>query len=113
MILDRTLVRRIENQYYDVDALVWQQNMNMSHASGQALEFIVDKKQLPNPIPAHWQVTEQEGKQVKVVFNGELNVIRANIINHAFTPVGYKWRYWAPVTPLTPSAFPGRPSRTR
>ena len=74
MILDRTLVRRIENQYYDVDALLWQQNMNMSHSSGQALEFIVDKKQLPNPIPAHWQVTEQEDKQVKVVFNGELNV---------------------------------------
>mgnify|MGYP000381746701 CR=1 FL=1 len=74
IILDRTLVRRIENQHFDVDAVHWHQDMNLTNACNANLEFTLPKKQLPNPVPSHWQVSELENKQVKVTFNGELNV---------------------------------------
>jgi acetoacetyl-[acyl-carrier protein] synthase len=74
MILDRTLVRRIENHHFDVDAVHWHQNMTLTNAASVDLEFTLPKKQLPNPVPSHWQVSELENKQVKVTFSGDLNV---------------------------------------
>ena len=73
-ILDRSLVRRIENQYFDVDALHWQKDVTLTPTTSQAQSFTLTKKQLPVPVPKNWQVTEIDSKQVEVTISGELKM---------------------------------------
>lgn len=73
-ILDSTLIRRIEQQYFDVDATHWYKNLSVTAET--PLVFTTLRKQLPEPLPANWQVEELEGNQVRVTLRdgGEFKV---------------------------------------
>lgn len=68
-ILASTLVRRIELQHLDVDAAHWQKNISVSGASGTPLNFISNRKQLPEPLPANWSVEELNATEVRVTLH--------------------------------------------
>lgn len=74
LILNSTLVRRIEKKYFDVDALPWQQSVTLENASQQHTVFTLPKKQLPVVIPSSWQVKPLDKKTVQVSITENLAV---------------------------------------
>jgi acetoacetyl-[acyl-carrier protein] synthase len=69
-ILDSTLVRRIGKQHLDVDAAHWQKNLTVTAADSQALSFTTSRKQLPEPLPANWDVETLDNGEVRVTLKG-------------------------------------------
>ncbi len=65
-IFASTLVRRIEPQYLDPDAVHWHKVLELSPAEGQALTFKASPKQLPEPLPANWSIAPAEDGEVLV-----------------------------------------------
>ena len=57
-VLKSTLVRRIEENHFDPDAVPSQKNLKISPDGSSGLSFRVPKKQLPNPLPEGWQMEE-------------------------------------------------------
>src|SRR5690554_6681659 len=52
-VLDGTLIRRIETGFFDVDAVHWQKSAVLDGAA-QPLNFEMDERELPEPLPAGW-----------------------------------------------------------
>ncbi|MEN0107850.1 MAG: beta-ketoacyl synthase [Pseudomonas sp.] len=69
-ILQSTLVRRIEQQHLDPDAVHWQKSLEIDTSTAQPLTFTTQRKQLPEPLPANWAVEALEGNQVQVTIHG-------------------------------------------
>lgn len=65
-VLDGTLIRRIEKTFFDVDAAHWQKNAVLG-AGDQPLAFDMRRRDLPEPIPANWQVKDLDEDRVRVV----------------------------------------------
>ncbi|MDF1642669.1 MAG: beta-ketoacyl synthase [Pseudomonadales bacterium] len=65
-ILDHTLIRRIESQYFDPGAVPFQRKMQVNPGEDQPLEFVVRAKQLPAVAPQGWAYQSLEGGKVKV-----------------------------------------------
>lgn len=72
-ILDATLIRKIETTYFDVDNTPWQQSLTVAAAASQS-QFLVSKKQLPQPVPAAWQVEEHSATHVRITLVDNLDV---------------------------------------
>ncbi|MEX1033057.1 MAG: beta-ketoacyl synthase [Cellvibrionaceae bacterium] len=68
-----TLIRRIEPQYFDVNAAHWQKSIQLQGESG-GLSFITSRKQLPEPLPPGWRVQELADGGVKVELAEPLDV---------------------------------------
>ncbi|PTQ71132.1 beta-ketoacyl synthase [Pseudomonas sp. GV071] len=68
-ILQSTLVRRIEKQHLDPDAVHWQKSLE-ADTGAQPLTFTTQRKQLPEPLPANWAVETLDGNQVQVTIHG-------------------------------------------
>lgn len=66
-ILESTLIRRIEHRYFDVDAVHWHKNLTINAET--PLTFTTQRRQLPEPLPANWQVEELDGNQVRVTLH--------------------------------------------
>lgn len=64
-ILQSTLIRRIESSHFDVDAASWQQSLSVVPEAGP-LTFILSRRQLPNPAPETWVVSDYSDSQVKI-----------------------------------------------
>lgn len=93
-ILAGTLIRKIENEHFDPDATPWQQKLTMD-VGEQGISFETRARDLPNPLPRTWQVTELEDKRVRVEIAGEVEVkhdsTRDNPIKAAGQfPTGFK-----------------------
>jgi len=69
-ILDHTLVRRIEKSHFDVDAVRWNQRLP-AHSNGQPVSFDLERKYLPDTIPAQWVVEGTSVTHVNVRITGE------------------------------------------
>lgn len=69
-ILQATLVRRIEKQHLDPDAVHWQKSLEVDTSAAQPLTFTTQRKQLPEPLPANWAVEALDGNQVHVTIHG-------------------------------------------
>ncbi len=65
-VLDHTLIRRIESQYFDPAAVPLQRKMKVNPGDDQPLEFVVRAKQLPAVAPEGWAYQPLEDGQVKV-----------------------------------------------
>lgn len=66
-ILSSTLIRKIESGHFDVEAVHWQKNMSATPIEGEGISFIVRRRQLPEPLPSCWEVSDIDGDRVKVV----------------------------------------------
>ncbi|WP_028626770.1 beta-ketoacyl synthase [Metapseudomonas resinovorans] len=69
-ILDSTLVRRIGKQHLDVDAAHWHKSLTAQVGDNQALSFTTSRKQLPEPLPANWDVEALDNGEVRVTLQG-------------------------------------------
>lgn len=72
-ILAGTLIRKIEKNHFDPDATHWHQKMNIS-PTDKFISFELRAKELPNPVPSAWIVTELADKKVSVKIPEELTV---------------------------------------
>ncbi|WP_251978000.1 beta-ketoacyl synthase [Salinicola avicenniae] len=73
-ILRHTLVRRIENGDFQADGIPG--NRPMSLTLGEPLRFTTSRRQLPQPLPAGWQVRDIDRHTVEVdVPAGELDAL--------------------------------------
>ncbi len=69
-ILDHTLVRRIEANHFDVNAVSWNQRLP-AHSNGKPVSFDLERKYLPDVIPPHWVVQGTSVTHVNVKIIGE------------------------------------------
>ncbi|BBN81405.1 beta-ketoacyl-[acyl-carrier-protein] synthase FabY [Pseudoalteromonas sp. A25] len=69
-----TLIRKIESNHFDVDATHWQQKLTIKSSDDGGLKFTCKKRDLPNPVPSSWQVTELDKKSVAVLVPDQLEV---------------------------------------
>ncbi len=69
-ILDHTLVRRIEDDHFDVNAVSWNQRLPVQ-SDDRPVNFDLDRKHLPDVIPPHWVVTGTSVTHVNVKISGQ------------------------------------------
>jgi acetoacetyl-[acyl-carrier protein] synthase len=72
-ILDGTLIRKIEKNHFDPDATHWYQKMHVKPVD-KAICFTLRAKELPQPLPNAWQVTELGDGNVSVEIPEELTI---------------------------------------
>lgn len=76
-VLDGTLVRRVEESVFDVDALHWQSAASLHAAKGQndeVLKFTLAADQVPSRLPEGWTVEPADEGEVQVSVTGDLDV---------------------------------------
>jgi acetoacetyl-[acyl-carrier protein] synthase len=56
-LLDNTLIRRIHPDWFDVSNVMFNKPARLT-SNGEALRFQLRKRQMPEQIPANWQITE-------------------------------------------------------
>jgi len=87
-ILDGTLIRKIEKEHFDPDATPWHQKMTLS-PSDQNFSFLVKRKDLPNPLPESWHVSEaSEECQCNVTVQGALEVLHPSTLDNPIKAAG-------------------------
>jgi len=65
---DGTLVRRIEDRFFTVNATPWQKNLSLNPLdSARPVTFKTSRSHLPEPLPSGWKVTELNGGNGKDV----------------------------------------------
>jgi len=69
-LLDHSLVRRIEEQHFDVQAVPWNQRLP-THSNGEPISFSMLRKHLPDVLPTGWEVTGTSVTHVRVRIQGE------------------------------------------
>ncbi|MEZ5572583.1 MAG: beta-ketoacyl synthase [Halioglobus sp.] len=69
-ILDHTLIRRIEDNHFDVDAVSWNQRLP-TRSDNRPTSFDMERKYLPDVIPPQWIVTGTSVTHVNVQIRGE------------------------------------------
>ena len=71
--LDGSLIRKIEPQYFNVDAVEWHKSVALA-PEGNAAYFMSRERDLPEPLPSCWQVSPIEGEpgRVKVTITDTL-----------------------------------------
>jgi len=84
-VIDGTLVRRVEESVFDVDALHWQSSASLRSSSeqeGEPLVFTLAADQVPTRIPEGWTVEPSDegpdGSAVQVTVAGNLDVTLDN-----------------------------------
>ncbi|MEK0158621.1 beta-ketoacyl synthase [Pseudoalteromonas piscicida] len=73
-ILAGTLIRKIEKNHFDVDATPWQQKLTMKANDDSKIVFSCRKRDLPEPVPASWQLVELDPKTVEVTIADQVEV---------------------------------------
>ena len=86
-ILNNTLIRKLSNNLFDPDFYrANKQAMLQPHAE-EPLTFLMRKSQLPEQLPAEWQVERYNDQEVKVTTSSALDVLfpdgRASKVNSA------------------------------
>lgn len=71
-ILQHTLTRRIEPHYFDVDAMPMHQRITLG---GEPIRVQLRKRDLPNPLPANWQVQALNNNEVQVTITSPMEVL--------------------------------------
>jgi len=66
-VLQGTLIRKIEGNHFDVDAVQAYSKMDLDTDSD--IKFTVRTRKLPNPVPENWQVTDNGDKTSDVVIS--------------------------------------------
>ncbi|WP_041523743.1 beta-ketoacyl synthase [Gilvimarinus agarilyticus] len=72
-VLEGSLIRRIGPSFFDVDSVHWQKSATLNPENDNQ-RFVMKARELPEPLPANWQVTELDSRQVLVEVSGALEV---------------------------------------
>ena len=68
-----TLIRKIE--LFDPNEVPVQRAAKLAHPDGAPLQFLLAKRQLPDQIPAGWQVRSLDDRQVQVTVDSQIDVL--------------------------------------
>nr|WP_070961583.1 beta-ketoacyl synthase [Hyphomonas sp. Mor2] len=80
-VIAGTLVRRIEKERFDVDALYWQSSAALSPLAEDGedtIRVLADKAAIPDQIPDTWAIEPHDDTRVRVTIKGDLNVFLSN-----------------------------------
>lgn len=69
-----TLVRRINDELFDVDNVPYQRKIQLT-PNDAGMIFTTKKSHLPRVIPEHWKVTDIDDKQVEVVISETVEML--------------------------------------
>ena len=69
-ILDHTLIRRVEKNHFDVDAVPWNRRFP-TDSYGKPISFNIKNQNLPDVIPTGWKVSPTSVTHVNVQIEGE------------------------------------------
>jgi len=72
-IIEGSLIRRIDPELFDVDAVHWHKSVDLS-GGDQPVRFELEHRSLPEPLPSNWQVTPLDERRVSVEIEGSFNV---------------------------------------
>ena len=78
LILQNTLIRRLETNLFDADNIPLHKKAAI-RGSEDALVFNVKSNQLPDKIPDSWQIQDNEDGSTSVIVNGELDVLFSDV----------------------------------
>src|SRR5690606_14400707 len=70
-VIDGTLIRRIEKTFFDVDSAHWQKILTATTGE-QPIVFMLRQRELTEPLPASWEVTDIDGDKVEVSIRGQI-----------------------------------------
>ncbi|MCV6623057.1 MAG: beta-ketoacyl synthase, partial [Cellvibrionaceae bacterium] len=70
-VLSRTLIRRVEQNHFDVENLSWMTPLDTHDRAGKAMEFECRRKQLPRDLPPNWVVQDLADDRVSVRMEGQ------------------------------------------
>jgi acetoacetyl-[acyl-carrier protein] synthase len=70
LILESSLIRRIEATHFDVDAVPWNQRFP-AQSNGEPVQFEVEFKHLPKEVPPHWRISRQSVTHARVEIDGQ------------------------------------------
>ena len=73
-ILNNTLIRRINADIFDADNVLSYKDVSLAPDDNAPLHFQLPKKQLPDPLPNNWRVSDIGARQVTITVTGNLNV---------------------------------------
>jgi acetoacetyl-[acyl-carrier protein] synthase len=69
-ILEHTLIRRIENAWFDPDNVPLNRRLPIER-NGQLLSLVTKARNLPETLPSGWRVTDLDGRSVRVEIDGD------------------------------------------
>lgn len=92
-IRDHTLVRRIES--FDVAATPWQRSARLSAMPGQPIEFTLRKRDLPDQLPAEWEVRELDAQRLQIRISGDTDLLlrdarKSRVSSAGQLPTGFR-----------------------
>jgi acetoacetyl-[acyl-carrier protein] synthase len=73
-VLDRTLIRRIEQSHFDVNAVSWNRRFP-TESNGRPVSFDLERKHLPDTVPQDWEVTPSSVTHVNIQIRGKQNFL--------------------------------------
>ncbi len=73
-VRDGTLIRRIDERFFPVDATTWQKNLSMRPDGKSPLTFVTASRHLPEPLPPSWKVTTLSDKEVQVEITDAVDI---------------------------------------
>jgi acetoacetyl-[acyl-carrier protein] synthase len=71
LMLDNTLVRRIDSHLFNVDEVAYNKRMPINVDADNSVSFTAKARNLPQLIPANWSVSPINDTMVKVVITGD------------------------------------------
>lgn len=74
-INDNTLIRKIQQSYFDADAVNWNQITQIASQHEEAIEFEIRTRHLPRLIPDNWHVTKLDNQSSQIKITGSAKVL--------------------------------------
>ena len=92
-IRDHTLVRRIES--FDVNQTPWQRTARLGAVAGQAIEFTLRKRDLPDQLPPGWEVRELDNQRLHIRIPDEVELLlkdtrKSRVSSAGQLPTGFR-----------------------
>ncbi len=82
-----TMIRRIEPNLFDVDAILWNKRL-VAHSAETPLTFLTQSKQLPDHLPAGWRVIPTDETHVRVESDQGMAVLLPTTLEGAVKAAG-------------------------
>ncbi len=74
-ILEHTLIRRIEDDLFDVDQISLNKRLSVSSIGESPISFITKARNLPEHLPENWRISTLDNRQVRVDIEGQQQIL--------------------------------------
>lgn len=92
--LEGSLIRKITDDYFDVDAIVSHAKLNMA-SDENGFSFNISSRQLPQPLPQGWHAEELTDQRVRITVRGNMDcrietLLRTEVQAAGLLPQGFR-----------------------